>query len=115
MAKILIADDDASMQILMVQTLEMMGHEILSATDGNQALELWKQQHPDLIIADVNMPQVSGLQVVTQLRQMQSEVPVILITADSPPEFSDGFTHFLAKPFTPPGLIARVNGVLYGV
>ena len=114
--RVLIADDDQAIRQMIEQYLKGEGFEILQAEDGQQALELWRQEQPDLMIVDWMMPRRSGLDLLRQVRQ-EGSTPVIMLTARS--EESDlllglelGADDYLTKPFRLRELVARIRAVL---
>ena len=80
MARILIIDDDLSIQQLFKQFLSGEDHNVLSASNGKEGLRLMKQQKPDLIITDIMMPEMDGLEVVREIRKTYPGLPVIAIS-----------------------------------
>ena len=119
MARIMVVYDDASMCQLIRAALESAGHRILEARDGVEAhmLALTKKVH--LVITDVNMPKISGLELIKILRTMKSyaTTPILILTNDGKDENIQkarelGASGWIVKPFTPDQLIATVNQVL---
>lgn len=114
--RVLIVDDDPAIRQMIEQYLKGEGFEILQAEDGQQALELWRRERPDLMIIDWMMPRRSGLDLLRQVRQ-EGNTPVIMLTARS--EESDlllglelGADDYLTKPFRLRELVARMRAVL---
>ncbi|MHB9053151.1 MAG: response regulator [Thermoleophilia bacterium] len=114
--KILVVDDEASVRKLVGSYLGREGYEVIEAADGAQALKLARTQHPDLIVLDVMIPEVDGLEVCRILRS-ESNVFVLMLTARS--EETDkllglglGADDYLTKPFSPRELVARVKAIL---
>ena len=118
MAKtILVVDDERHIVRLVEVNLERAGYEVMIAYDGVEALEVIREQLPDMVILDVMMPQVDGLEVCRRLRSQMVEVPILILSAKG--ETSDrvlglelGADDYLAKPFEPAELLARVKAVL---
>lgn len=113
---ILIVDDDASLRLLAHTVLVRAGHRVLEASNGIDGLRMAADQHPDLMMLDLNMPEVDGFEVLRRLRSAEKEhrLPVLVLTSFGDEEsarssFELGATDFLAKPFTPPQLDARVR------
>lgn len=113
---ILVVDDDEDLRILARRALVRGGHRVIEAPGGIAGLDLIATQHPDLVVLDLNMPDIDGFEVLRRLRADESipSVPVIVLTAHGDEEsardsFELGATDFLAKPFTPPQLDARVR------
>ena len=116
MQKILVVDDNRDNIDLIKDILETLDYEILSAMEGLSALEIARSRHPDLVVLDVNMPGMSGFEVVEQMKNDEStqEIPVIMLTALSDVEnrvhaMTLGAEDYLTKPFSPRELIARVQ------
>lgn len=80
MEKILIADDEQLMRQLVIDFLKPEGYEILEASDGKEALEIYDKEHPDLILLDVMMPGYDGWTVCREIRR-ESTVPIMMLTA----------------------------------
>lgn len=113
MAKILIVEDDKSINELMVRCLNMTGHECLAAFSGSEAVRVVWDVNPDLILLDVNLPDISGFDVMEHMEG----IPVIYVTArkelkDRIKGLNGGAEDYIIKPFDIQELIARVNVVL---
>jgi DNA-binding response OmpR family regulator len=118
-SKLLVVDDDMDTLRLVELMLERQGFEVLTATGGRQAVVLAKSELPNLILLDVMMPDVNGLDVLRKLRAHEdtAEIPIILFTAKSELEdkligFEVGADDYLTKPARPRELIAHINAVL---
>ncbi len=116
---VLVADDDDDIRDLVAFRLDRAGYEVLRAGDGQQALDLAREHHPDLAVLDVMMPKLTGYDVTRELRANQetSRIPVILLTArvqeaDVARGFEAGADDYVKKPFSPQELKARVQAVL---
>ncbi len=114
--KILIVDDEATIRCILATRLSMVGYEIVVAADGIEALEQFEAEKPDLIVLDVMMPKMNGLQVCQTLRETTG-VPIIMLTALG--EVSDrikglelGADDYLPKPFSPKELESRIQAIL---
>lgn len=79
--RILLVDDEQGIQLLYREELEEEGFEVESAFNGDEALEKFKNQHFDLVILDINMPGMNGIETLRQMKQQQSSLPVILCSA----------------------------------
>ena len=117
--KILVADDESHILHVVSLKLRNAGFQVVTACDGQEALELARSERPDLIIIDYQMPQLSGLEVCAQLKQdaVTSRIPAILLTArgyDLEPKDIEpnGIVRILSKPFSPRQLLATVNDIL---
>ncbi|PKO15063.1 MAG: DNA-binding response regulator [Chloroflexi bacterium HGW-Chloroflexi-10] len=114
--KVLIVDDDRTLADIIAFTFKREGFEVILAEDGEKAYQSWKNDNPDLIILDVNIPKVDGFSVCKRIRE-QSDIPIILLTVRSDEEdilggFSIGADDYITKPFSPRQLMARVKAVL---
>lgn len=116
---ILVADDESHILHVVSLKLRNAGYRVLTAHDGQEALEAAQQERPDLIITDYHMPQLSGLELCRRLKQDASmpQIPVIMLTARGyhlEPQDTEqsGILKMLSKPFSPRQLLATVNDVL---
>src|SRR5213083_1687947 len=116
---ILVADDESHILHVVSLKLRNAGFKVLTARDGQEALELAQQQHPDLLITDYHMPQLSGLELCQRLKQDQetSNIPAIMLTArgyhlEPHDTEQSGILRMLSKPFSPRHLLSTVNEVL---
>jgi DNA-binding response OmpR family regulator len=117
MPTLLIADDEADLVAELQPLLERSGYTVVSAGDGQQALERIARDKPDLAILDVMMPRINGREVLRRLRAQNDWTPVILLThvgtpAERAMSLQEGADDYLNKPFEPMELIARVQAVL---
>ena len=80
MANILVIDDDATIQLVFSQFLTSMGHEIMQAENGKEGMSMIQETRPDLVITDIMMPEMDGLEILMQLRSTHDSVPVIAIS-----------------------------------
>lgn len=118
MAKILIVEDDK--ELAKITELELLheGFTVIKAEDGREGLEQIKNENPDMVLLDVMLPRLSGLEVLRKIRgEMDSELPVILVTArgetiDKVDGLNSGADDYIAKPFKIEELLARMNAVL---
>lgn len=111
MATILVVDDEAPVVDLLTDVLEDEGHTVISAYNGRSALEIVRQRLPDLVISDIMMPYVDGLQLCQILRAAHdtATLPIILMSAARPPNLATcGANAFLGKPFD----IARIDALV---
>lgn len=114
--KILVVDDEASIRQIVEARLNMAGFEVVTAADGEEALAIYPKERPDLIVLDIMMPRMDGLQVCKEIRK-QNSVPIIMLTAKG--EIPDrinalelGADDYVTKPFSPRELEARIKAVL---
>ncbi|BCB80934.1 response regulator transcription factor [Phytohabitans flavus] len=115
-ARILVAEDDPKQANLIRVYLEREGHSVLVVGDGRTALEQARVRRPDLVVLDVMMPQVDGLDVCRILRG-ESEVPILLLTARTTEDdmllgLDVGADDYITKPYSPRELTARVRALL---
>jgi DNA-binding response OmpR family regulator len=113
---ILVVDDEARIVKLVRDYLERAGFEVLTARDGETALQLARREQPDLIILDLMLPGMDGLDVCRLLRQ-ESSVPIIMLTArveevDRVVGLELGADDYVTKPFSPREVVARVRATL---
>lgn len=114
--RILIAEDDVNIRTGLEDLLEMEGYECIKAIDGEEALLLFDQCQPDIVLLDIMMPKVDGYTVCRKIRQVNESVPVIFITAKS--EEIDqvlglelGADDYIKKPFGTREVVARIRAV----
>lgn len=119
MAKILAVDDSASMRQMVSFTLKGAGHDVVEASDGVEALGIAKKGAVDLVISDVNMPNMDGISLITELRKLAPYkfVPILMLTTESSMDKKSqgkaaGATGWIVKPFNPDQLLATIKKVL---
>ncbi|MDR7275320.1 response regulator transcription factor [Catenuloplanes atrovinosus] len=118
MATILVVDDDPAIRQLLTDVLEMDGHVVAVAVDGNDGLRAYDVLQPDFVILDVMMPGLDGYGVLRSIRGHEGDpVPVLMLTAAADSDsaargWADGVDYYLAKPFTADTLLDLVEGVL---
>src|SRR5213075_3517642 len=117
MTKILIVEDEPNMVAGLRDNFEFEGYEVLSAYDGSEGLEKALATSPDLVVLDVMMPKMSGLDVCKQLKAKRPSIPIIMLTArgqeiDKVVGLELGADDYVTKPFSVRELLARVNAVL---
>ncbi len=115
-ARVLVADDNADMREYLTRILTAGGYEVTAVTDGVEALDAVRRRTPDLVVSDVMMPRLDGLELVTRLRgdSRTASVPVLLLSARAGQEASieglrAGADDYLVKPFAAADLLARVR------
>jgi CheY-like chemotaxis protein len=86
MAKVLVIDDEPYALVLIELHLRPRGHDVLVAGDGWRGLQLYRQEHPDVILLDLDMPELDGISVLKEIRAVNLEQPVIVLTADNNPK-----------------------------
>jgi two-component system, chemotaxis family, chemotaxis protein CheY len=119
MAKILVVDDSVTMRQMVSFTLEKAGHTVLIADSGISALKLTDKERFDLVITDINMPGMSGLELIKELRMRQAmrTKPILVLTTEADAEKkaagrAAGATGWLVKPFDPSTLLEVLPRVL---
>ena len=119
--KVLIADDEAHIRHVLSMKLTNAGYEVVTATDGEEALELCLSEKPDLICTDYQMPFMSGLELCEKLQQQQQTraLPVLLLTArgfeiQPQQDPAGGIVDVLSKPFSPREVLAKVRELIGG-
>ncbi|QCO55128.1 response regulator [Pseudorhodobacter turbinis] len=117
---ILVVDDVATNRLVAATYLRMLGANMLEATSGAEALTILERNHPDLVLLDMNMPDMNGLETLARIRALPGDIaslPVIAMTADAMAEhrsfyLGSGLDGYLAKPITPSRIEAEVAAVL---
>ena len=119
MAKILAVDDSASMRQMVTFTLKEAGHNVTESVDGQQALQTAKGQTFDLVLTDVNMPNMDGIALIRALRELPHYkfTPILTLTTESTADKKQegkaaGATGWIVKPFNPEQLLGVINKVL---
>lgn len=119
MARIMVVDDVASMCQLIQAALESAGHRVIQARDGEEAQQLAETKKVHLVVTDVNMPNISGLDLIRILRTMKNytRTPILVLTNDAKDQNIQkardlGACGWVVKPFTPDKLVSTVNQVL---
>ena len=116
MTRILAVDDEPLYQHLLKVNLEKEGYEVITANNGEEALDMVSNRHPDLVIMDIMMPKLDGITASERIRQF-SNIPIIFLTArgeeqDRVRGLNIGADDYMVKPFSATELIARVRAVL---
>jgi DNA-binding response OmpR family regulator len=118
--KILVVDDERYILHILDFSLGAEGYEVITAGDGEQAVERTKVDHPDLIVMDIMMPKMDGFEACKQIKSDPDtkDIPVIMLTAkgrdiDRKRGIDAGADEYLTKPFSPAKLIERVQTVLH--
>jgi len=117
--KILVVDDEIYIVHILDFSLGMEGYEVITALDGEQALEKARTEKPDLIVLDIMMPKLDGYETCRMLKgdDITREIPVILLSAkgrnvDQKIGFEVGADDYITKPFSPRKLVERINAIL---
>lgn len=115
--KILVVDDEASIVKLIQYNLEKAGYDTITASDGERAVAIATEQHPDLIVLDLMLPGMDGMEVCKEIHKLKVTIPIIMVTArndeiDKVLGLELGADDYITKPFSPRELVARVKAVL---
>ena len=118
MTKILIAEDDKDIRELIVISLKFAGYEVISAADGQQAVDLTVEEKPDLIMLDIRMPRLNGFQALEQIKAKCefADTPVVILSAkgqecEIQAGLELGATQYILKPFAPDELIEKIKQI----
>lgn len=117
MAKILVIEDDEALRTLMSRALTARGHVVVVARDGGEGLAMWDREHPDVVVTDLYMPNVDGIEAIMAFRSREPSLPIVAVSGgDSRASFLAldsagdlGATVVLAKPFLPDQLYDAVE------
>ena len=115
--KVLVVDDEESLVDMLTTALRFTGYDVVSESSGFDALRAIKESRPDMIVLDVNMPDLDGFEVCRRIRRDGIDSPVILLTArDAAEDLRTGFSHgaddYLTKPFSLEELSLRIEAIL---
>ena len=117
--RILVVDDEIYIVHILDFSLGMEGYEVITALDGEQALEKARAEKPDLIVLDIMMPKLDGYETCKRLKAdaATKDIPVILLSAkgrnvDQKVGFEVGADDYITKPFSPRKLVERINAIL---
>ena len=117
MAKVLVVDDEPNVRILLDMRLRHHGYDVLFADNGWKGIELYNQDHPDVIVLDLKMPELDGVTVLKQIRSVDLKQPVIILTGDTNPETERqvralGVSGFIIKGSSMKRLVDTLNSIL---
>lgn len=118
--KILLVDDDVKNSMLLKRFIEAEGYEVVYANNGRVGLELYASEHPDLILLDINMPEMDGFEMARAVRENDRRVIIFFLTdrtekADRLHGFSLKGNDYIPKPFYPEELLAKIDERLDGI
>jgi two-component system alkaline phosphatase synthesis response regulator PhoP len=115
--KVLVVDDEQSILTLLQYNLHQAGYEVITAMDGEEGRDLTLSEKPDLVVLDLMLPKMDGVEVCKQLRQQRNFTPILMLTAKDD-EFDKvlglelGADDYMTKPFSPREVVARVKAIL---
>lgn len=117
MVTILLAEDDPNLRKLMTAYLEQNNYQVIQAKSGKQALNMLEQQHIDMLISDVMMPEMNGLELSAMLREANYQFPILMVTAketleDKKKGFRAGTDDYMVKPVDMEEMLLRVEALL---
>jgi DNA-binding response OmpR family regulator len=119
MIKLLLIEDDTNLSYIIKSGLEEItgGYEVKTAANGAEGLVLWEKFHPDIIVSDIEMPVMSGLEMVRKIRQIDREIPVVFITGkiaskDVIAGYEAGADNYIKKPFMPEELDVHIKTLI---
>ena len=115
--KILFVEDEADLALIVADTLRNQGYEVLTAADGADGLEKFRNYRADIVVADVMMPKMDGFSLAKEIRRLAPSVPILFLTAKSTIDdveegFEAGASDYLRKPFELRELIVRIKSLL---
>lgn len=118
MAHILVVDDEADMRLALTNVLSRSGHRVSEAPEGDSALAFLSSERPDLMLLDMRLPGMDGIQILKRVKELHPELPVVMVTGygsvDSAIEVMRlGASHYLAKPFSNKELVESVERILH--
>lgn len=114
--KVLFVEDEPSLRMVICETLTIEGFTVITASDGIMGLEIFSTENIDVVVADIMMPNLDGLEMVTRMRQRNSTIPILFLTAKSSVDnvvegFLAGADDYLRKPFSMKELIIRIRAL----
>ena len=115
--KILVVDDEISIRRILETRLSLLGYHVSTAGDGEEALLVYRKEHPNLIILDIMMPKMDGFSLATKIREENKKTPIIFLTAKGMKEdmirgYESGADDYLTKPFDTDVLLYKINIIL---
>ena len=118
MAKIMVVDDAAFMRMMVKNALAQGGYtDICEASDGAEAVQVYNEQHPQLVLMDITMPNMDGLEALKTIRGMDGNAQIVMCSAMGQESMvieaiKSGAKDFIVKPFKPERILSTVNGLL---
>tara|TARA_B110000285_G_C14909868_1_gene507396 strand:+ start:146 stop:823 length:678 start_codon:yes stop_codon:yes gene_type:complete len=115
--KVLLAEDEASLGMIVKESLETRKFTVFHAKNGDEAFDIYKKENPDILVLDVMMPEKDGFTLAKEIRLENKKIPIIFLTAKSQTRdvlegFNNGGNDYLKKPFSMEELIVRINSLL---
>jgi CheY-like chemotaxis protein len=112
--KILFAEDEELIRQIVTVLLKRRGFRVIAARDGREALQIYQREKPDLLLSDVNMPNMGGFELLDKIREKDKRLPAILVSADPQDRTfdRDPYVDFLPKPFDYQILCSRIENAL---
>lgn len=114
--RVMAVDDSVTVRQVLVMAMEGAGYEVIEASDGEDALQKYKAGHIDMLVTDLNMPNMDGIALIKEVRQMPGNrfLPIIMLTNEAQPEMKAlgkkaGASGWITKPFRPEQLLAVVR------
>lgn len=119
MIKLLLVEDDANLRYIVQSGLQELigGYEVIVAANGAEGLDAWKEHQPDIIVSDVDMPVMNGLEMVERIRETDGDTPILFTSALTSPKdvkvgYKIGVNNYIKKPFVPDELDAHIHALL---
>lgn len=119
MIKLLLVEDDANLRYIVQSGLQDLigGYEVMTADNGKEGLKAWEEFRPDIIISDIDMPVMDGLEMVRRIRETDGDTPVLFTSALTSPKdvrkgYEIGVNNYVKKPFVPDELDAHIHAIL---
>ena len=119
MIRLLLVEDDANLCYIIQAGLQEIigGYEVIVATNGKEGYEAWKEQKPDIIISDIDMPVMNGFEMVEKIRETDGDIPILFVSALTSPKdvrkgYEIGVNNYIKKPFVPDELDAHLHAIL---
>lgn len=119
MIKLLLVEDDTNLSYIVHSGLQEIigGYEVITAFNGKEGLEAWREHHPDIIISDIDMPVMDGFEMVRLIRETDGDTPILFASALTSPKdvrkgYDIGVNNYVKKPFIPNELDAHLHAIL---
>lgn len=119
MIKLLLVEDDTNLSYIVQIGLQDIigGYEVITAFNGKEGLEAWREHHPDIIISDIDMPVMDGFEIVRLIRETDGDTPILFASALTSPKdvrkgYDIGVNNYVKKPFIPDELDAHLHAIL---